>query len=192
MWALSKALQMSVYIYIYIHTHTYVYSIDPWTAWFWTVWVHLQTDFFSIHTTVQHNLLLVESTDELQIRKTYSKIICKLWLPLAPTFFIYMCVYVCIDKCEYEYNSAIKMAVLPLEFFDSMNEARVHYPMWNKQDKLCIISLIFGISKNRIHRSREYIDNFRIWAWGKWDIGQRIQTSRYKFWGSNVQHGDSS
>ena len=75
------------------------------------------------------------------------------------------------------------MAVLPLEFFDSMNEARVHYPMWNKQDKLCIVSLIFGISKNRIHRSREYVDTYRIWGWGKWDTGQRIQTSRYKFWG---------
>ena len=22
------------------------YTIDPWTTWFWTVWVHLQADFF--------------------------------------------------------------------------------------------------------------------------------------------------
>ena len=86
-------------------------------------------------------------------------------------------IYVCVDKCVYEYNSAIKMAVLPLEFFDNINEAGAHYAVWNKQDKLCIVSPLFGISKNWTHRNREYIDNCRIWGWGKWDNGQRIQTS---------------
>lgn len=76
----------------------------------------------------------------------------------------------------YEYNSAINMAVLPLEFFGQYEWSWSRI-MWNKQDKLCIVSPLFESQRTRTHRNREYIDNCRIWGWGKWDNGQRIQTS---------------
>ena len=94
-----------------------------------------------------------------------------------------MCVCVCVDKCVYEYNSAIKMAVLPLEFFDNMNEAGAHYAVWNKQDKLCIGSPLFGISKNWTHRNTEYIDNCRIWG-----EGNEIMVKEYRLPG--ISSGD--
>lgn len=52
------------------------YTIDPWTTWFWMVWVHLQADFFFFNefqyrsTVLRQNLCLVE----LRVQKANCKI----------------------------------------------------------------------------------------------------------------------
>ena len=57
------------------------YIIDPWTTWLWTVWVHLQADFFFFNkfqyrnTILLQNLCLVESADaEPRVQKANCKI----------------------------------------------------------------------------------------------------------------------
>ena len=64
-----------------------------------------------------------------------------------------------------------------------------------EKDKYCMVSLTYGIKKagGQTHRNR-----LELWLpgaerWRRWgEVGKRVQTFSYKFWGCNVQHGHHS
>ena len=60
---ISNIMHATIWKCKYFHSlgNDSIYTVDPWTTWVWTAWVHLYVNFFSRNTSYSSTSWLVES-----------------------------------------------------------------------------------------------------------------------------------